>query len=312
MVKPRPEFKAYARAQLFNAQYALSQERQHTQQRSFFSLRHAWVPALATVFFLVFSSVGTAAAAANSMPDEPLYPVKLVTEQVRTSLAFSDEARADLNVNFAETRSQEIATMATQGKSAQVAIATDRLAQNIEAAEESIRKIEALKAGQVPPPTATVKPPPSAATTPVPAPTAPSEKPRDATGGQQTPSQERTTVKAIGAERLRQTLAATISKNLTIMENARDKTPEKSKPALQKAIDMTKNRQLQLQQQNTDPEIKPGTGVKPPPPAGTKGTSNTGSSNGNAGGKSSATTVPSTTIPSTGTGPGNSSGAIIK
>lgn len=301
MVQPRPEFKAYARAQLFNVQYAMSQERQPAARKpSLFSLRHAWVPALAMVVLLLFSSVGTAAAAANAMPDEPLYPVKLATEQVRISFAFSDETKADLNVKLAETRSQEIATMATQGKTEQVIIATDRLAQHIEAADQAIRKVEETKERQAPPPppTPTITAPtpaPSTSPAPVPAqppttapttPPTPTDKPKDATGQagvQQTPPQERTKVKVAEAEKLRQALKATISRNLTVLENARDKAPEREKPALQKAIDLAKTRQLQLQQPpGTGTPINPGTkpptsgpGQSPPNPQNVPGSTGT-------------------------------------
>ncbi len=272
MVRPRPEFKAYARAQLRNVQYAMSQERQPSRQPRLFSLRHAWVPALAMVVILLFSSVGTAAAAANAMPDEPLYSVKLVTEQVRMSFAFSDEARADLNVKLAETRSQEIATMATHGKTEQVIVVTDRLAQHIEAVEQAIRKVEEAKQAPPPPKLAITAPAPAPTPAPTPAqppttaptvPPPPPDKPKDATeraGVQQTPSQESTRVTVAEAEKLRRTLKATISKNLTVLENARDKSPEQSKQALQKAIDLAKTRQLQWQQQpDTVPPVKPGT-----------------------------------------------------
>jgi hypothetical protein len=102
MVQPRPQFKALARSQFINAQYATAQAKQ--ARPTFFSLQRAWAPALAMVLLLIFSSVGTAAAASNAMPDQPLYPVKLATEQVRLTLAFSDKAKAELNVQLVEVR----------------------------------------------------------------------------------------------------------------------------------------------------------------------------------------------------------------
>jgi hypothetical protein len=72
MVQPRPEFKYQARYRFINAQYAAAQEEEARARPTLFSLQRAWVPALGLVLLLIFSSVGTAAAAANSMPDEPL------------------------------------------------------------------------------------------------------------------------------------------------------------------------------------------------------------------------------------------------
>ncbi len=274
MVQPRPEFKAYARARFIGAQYAATQEKQPSHRPTIFSLQRAWVPALAMVLILVFSSVGTAAAASNAMPDEPLYPVKLATEQVRLTMALSNEAKAELNVQLVETRSQEIVTMAAQGKSEQVAVVTDRLAQHLEAAEQAIVKIEETKIKQatpasqvvpvsppqpvLPPPQPSMTPKPPPVITPTPPPTP--DKSRSATdtgqaGVPSTSSKEKVTITE--AAKLRETLKTTISKNVTTLENARDKTPERTKAALQKAIDMAKARQLQLQQPSKGTTTKP-------------------------------------------------------
>jgi len=278
MVQPRPEFKARARAQFIGAQQYAAQAKEPTPKPTFFSLQRAWVPALAVVLILVFSSVGTAAAASNAMPDEPLYPVKIATEQAQLTLALSDETKAELNVKLAETRSQEIATMATQGKTEQVLATTERLAQNLEAAEVAIQKVEETKTGRTlatPQETTTAPAPPAPVPTPAPVtpptPTpepstsATSEKPQDTTRGaesQPTPSPEKATVTKV--ERLRQSLRATVSKNLTILENAKSEAPQQTKQALQQAIDMAKSRQIQLQQQYPETQPKPPESLRNP------------------------------------------------
>ncbi len=280
MVQPRPYFKARARAQFIAAQQYAAQVKESKPKPTFFSLQRAWMPALAVVLILVLSSVGTAAAASNAMPDEPLYPVKIATEQAHLTLTFSDEDKAEINVKLAETRSQEIATMATQGKTEQVVVTTERLAQNLEAAEVAIQKVEETKTSQTlttPQETTTVPtqpaPEPTPEPTPVPEPAQPapvpspiptpepstsatSEKPQDTTGqagGQPAPSPEKVTITK--AERLRQSLRVNITKNINILENAKNKAPEQSKQAIQRAIDISKSRQIQLQQPH--PETQP-------------------------------------------------------
>lgn len=274
MVQPRPEFNARARAQFIGAQhYAAQAHSRETRQPGFFGLHRVLVPTLASVFIILFASVGTAAAASNAMPDEPLYAVKLATEQVQVTLSVSDEAKAELNTKLVETRSQEIAAMATKGKTEQVMIATEVLALNLEAAERAIQNVEEATTRQAPvpipnatttapvPPVPTqtepvqVEPPPTTA----PSLSSPTEKPKDATGEAGEQPKPTTQDRVTEAEKLRHSLKASISKNLTVLENAQNKASDKTKEALQRAIDITKKRQTQLQQPSAGTQNKPGT-----------------------------------------------------
>ena len=54
MVQPRPDFKARARYQFINAQYAEAQAKEAKVLPSLFSLQRAWMPALVMVLLLVF------------------------------------------------------------------------------------------------------------------------------------------------------------------------------------------------------------------------------------------------------------------
>jgi len=250
MVQPRPEFKARARAQFIRAQQHAAQAKEVKPKLTIFSLQRAWVPALAVVLILVFSSVGTAAAASKAMPDEPLYPAKIATEQVQLTFAFSNEAKAELNVKLAEIRSQEIATMASQGKTEQVIATTERLTQNLDAAETAIYKIEEAQTGQVLSTTQETDPTPElpAAEVTEPSTEEEPEKSRDTTTQEETqfsPSQEEE-FPVSKAEQMKQALNKGISKNLETMEKVKDKTPDQAKEALQKAIDMAKNKQNKL------------------------------------------------------------------
>jgi len=70
---------------------------------------------------------GTAMAADNSMPGNPLYPVKLATEQVRLALTRSDIGKAELYATLADRRIVEIAYMVNKGRLKHVEITVQRL-----------------------------------------------------------------------------------------------------------------------------------------------------------------------------------------
>lgn len=69
---------------------------------------------------LVFGSVITVSAAADSLPGEPLYGVKRSWEQVRFSFTTQPQARQSLEENYSLIRQQEIQTLLRQGRQAAV------------------------------------------------------------------------------------------------------------------------------------------------------------------------------------------------
>jgi len=124
-IKPRPEFRERARYQ-FRA--ALQEMEQKRERRSFFfGLQRQWATAVIAVLVLLMASSGTVAAASDSMPDEPLYPVKLATETVRLALTPSALGKAELYARLADKRVAEIVNMADKGKPGQVEQAAERL-----------------------------------------------------------------------------------------------------------------------------------------------------------------------------------------
>ncbi len=80
----------------------------------------AWLRPVAITFAVLlalFSAAGgTALAAQNSLPDSPLYRVKLATEEVRLLLVFDDVHRAEVLMDQSDERMDEILTMAQQDK----------------------------------------------------------------------------------------------------------------------------------------------------------------------------------------------------
>ena len=124
-IKPRPEFRERARYQMRAALQEMTEKRE--RRFSLFSGQPRWATVVVTVLVLLLASGGTVAAAGNSMPDGPLYPVKLATERVRLALTPSALGKAELYAKLADKRVAEIIKMADKGKPEQAARVADRL-----------------------------------------------------------------------------------------------------------------------------------------------------------------------------------------
>jgi len=122
-IKPRPEFRERARYQFRSALLEMEPEK----GRHFFGWQPRWATAVIVVIVLLLASGGTVAAAGNSMPDEPLYQVKLATEAVRLALTPSALSKAELYANLVDKRVTEIVNMADKGKPEQVERVAGRL-----------------------------------------------------------------------------------------------------------------------------------------------------------------------------------------
>lgn len=121
VIQPRPEFRARARYQFHSALQAIK------PRRSFLSWQPRWVTAMAIVLVLLLAGGGTVTAASGSMPDEPLYPVKIASEQARLTLTTSNQAKAELYASLADKRVTEIIYLAKKGDARRVEMVTQRL-----------------------------------------------------------------------------------------------------------------------------------------------------------------------------------------
>ncbi len=65
--------------------------------------------------FMLGGTGATAAAAQGSLPNEALYPVKLLVEDVQLSLAASPDAQIDMQLDHAQQRVSEMAQLADRG-----------------------------------------------------------------------------------------------------------------------------------------------------------------------------------------------------
>jgi len=249
-LQPSPEFKARVRLRLEGARLYTKQQRQ-PEKPGLFAWRRGWAFALTAVLVILFTSAGTVAASSDALPDEPLYPVKLATEQTRLTFTFSDAGKAELHARLAENRALEIAAMAREGKIEQAAIITEKLAEHLEEANNAIQKVEITRseASQF------MATPEEAVTTPQ-ATTAPDETPKAPEPEEATTTPEPETPEGKKAEQLRQSLGESTSRSLAALENALEQAPEQAKPALQRAIDTISEKSYKKPQQ------EPGTGTE--------------------------------------------------
>ena len=124
-IQPRPEFRDKARYQFYSALQGMEPKK----SRLVFGWQPLWATVVAIVLVLLLAGGGTVAAAGGSMPDEPLYPVKLATEQARLVLTPSALGKAELYAKLADRRVIEIIRMAGEGKPERI----ERTAQRLDA-----------------------------------------------------------------------------------------------------------------------------------------------------------------------------------
>ena len=127
--EPRPEFKAAAKYRLLSA---LQAKREKRRESFVIGRRWRWATLGVALLLLLLAGAGTVAASTNSLPDEPLYRVKLAAERVQMFFTTSDMGKAKLHLKFAERRIKEAAAMAEKDKPEKVEDLTERLSYHLE------------------------------------------------------------------------------------------------------------------------------------------------------------------------------------
>jgi len=127
-IQPRAEFKAKARYQFRSA----LQETASRRSRPFFGWLPRWATVVTIVLVLLLAGGGTVVVASNSMPDSPLYSVKLATEEAQLMLTPSEIGKARLCAELVDRRVAEIIYMAGKGDAHQVELTTQRLNERLE------------------------------------------------------------------------------------------------------------------------------------------------------------------------------------
>jgi hypothetical protein len=220
---------------------------------------------VAIIVVLLTAGTGTVAAATNSLPDSPLYPVKLATESVQLAFTPSAEGKAELYAKFVDYRVEEIVKMAEKGNVDQIDRVTERMNSQLLAVATlelnggTLAEEKGMLALQAPTTDATAS---NAvpfmrtvpATTIVPAPHVIITQPQPATDNNTLMAVAPPLTITIGQpeafgaydnagelsekEKLRQQLIEKAVQNLQILKDQLEKAPEALKPALLKAIEI--------------------------------------------------------------------------
>jgi ribosomal protein L12E/L44/L45/RPP1/RPP2 len=243
LVEPSPQSKLRGRAKLLNIYRQRAYEEAHkAKQPGGFRLQRILVPALAgIVIFILVGGVGTAAASSNAMPDQPLYPVKLATEEVRLALSFSDVDKAVVNTEIAQERAQEIAAMAEIGKTEYIAPATERMLNNLENAEQAINKV--IYSQPEPPPAQPPEGPPEQPAVAVTANITDNQTAQEDING----DTGDIVVEDTQTQRMRESYEKTVENNLAVLEATLDKVPESEKSTIQNALNITRTKKEKIE-----------------------------------------------------------------
>jgi len=117
---PSPQFKLEAKSRLLKqakSKKLIYLPLRGLKSRRFQSLKTALIQIAATILILVLLGGGVAMASANSLPNSPLYPVKIATENVQLALTLNQATKAELHLRFAERRLEEITrTLSNENK----------------------------------------------------------------------------------------------------------------------------------------------------------------------------------------------------
>ena len=233
-IQPRPEFKDRARYQFRSA----LQEVELKKRRSFFKWQLRWVTTMTVILVLLLAGSGIVVAATNSMPDGPLYQVKLLTEQVHFALTPSALGKAELAAKSADKRVDEIIYMASEGDTEQVESITHRLDDSLGMITSLVavpkeESVESMTPVLAPPPEST--PASESASEPQPA---PAEDGGELTAPRAGGTSNATAYWQIDGKRaeLRMMLERAAIDNPDALRAILETTPESTKPALRQAI----------------------------------------------------------------------------
>ena len=207
-VQPDPDFKARARYEL----NVLLQQEKSKRRTPFLSWRPRWAVATAALLVVVLLTGGSTALAADQiMPGNPLYPVKLATEQVGLTFTISDVGKAELYATLADRRVAELDYVISKGKPHWVEPTTERL-------NKHLSMMAGLHLGRGP----EITPQNGQAA-------------REQTGR----DDQAIFVPGNGRARLRGLLGRFSVNHPTKLQSILERAPESAKPALQRAIEMS-------------------------------------------------------------------------
>lgn len=101
------------------------------------------VRALATVALVAGLLGGATVASADTLPDDPLYGLKLAGEQLRLAVAVSPQDRAAVQLSIAQHRLEESERLAAEGRADEAIIATAGYGSSLADAAAELASVEA-------------------------------------------------------------------------------------------------------------------------------------------------------------------------
>ncbi len=102
-----------------------------------------WAGVLVVILALVLASAGTAIAAQSSIPGEPLYPVKRVTERLGLLVVRDRPGKTHLRLEFTKRRTEEIEALDDRGEEVEESILVELATET----EETLEEIEVAPEG---------------------------------------------------------------------------------------------------------------------------------------------------------------------
>jgi hypothetical protein len=103
------------------------------------------VRAIAVIAICVAIIAGATVAGADTVPDDPLYSLKIAGEDLRLALALSSEDRAAVQLSIAEHRLAEAERLATSGRDDEALVASSTYSQQIAEAAAELAELESLQ-----------------------------------------------------------------------------------------------------------------------------------------------------------------------
>ncbi|MDP2931106.1 MAG: DUF5667 domain-containing protein, partial [Chloroflexota bacterium] len=220
-IQPDPAFKARARYQF---QAALQQVR---PRRTAWAWHQQWVTATAIVLAVLLAGGGTVAAASTSMPDSPLYPVKLAAEQAQMAITTSNIGKTELYARLADRRVAEITYIVDKKDPKRIEAAAERLDENMEKMARLSSSGEAPSTLMAPAPAPALQAP-----APVPAPVPPPEKAQSGQSKDEKPQKSspsnrgKAKVSSTDKANLKTLLEQNAANNAAALRAALEKAPE--------------------------------------------------------------------------------------
>ena len=213
-IQPAPGVKDRVRSRLQGMLYARAEQKR--AKVTFW--RRRWAVALASVLVIFIAGIGAVAASANALPDQPLYPIKLASEEMRLALAFSHLDKAELHVRFAQRRTAEMVEVARLDKDDRTFLLAEEAASHIDQLE-TILELEETRQADGP----KVFAPPAPSAPPVPFMSQGAEGDDEMERGEE-------------AELVTK-LTHSRARNLDKLQQALGEAPEELKPSLEQAIE---------------------------------------------------------------------------